>query len=165
MYRELRNTLEENVFNQLDGERKRMALQFYLFGFCYVCSGVSYAIESWFWSTYTSTHDESNLFIIYVITACLITVGDGLPILYISCVHNSTFRDIQLTKQVYQKQAASCDEEQPQDKANATYLGESNFDMLEDTDAKISPKGYGTSNEDSKTQSSNENEQTIQIHA
>ena len=110
MYRELRNTLDENVFNQLDGERKRMALQFYLFGFCYVCSGVSYAIESWFWSTYTSTHDESNLFIIYVITACLITVGDGLPILYISCVHNSTFRDIQLTKQVYEKQAASCDE-------------------------------------------------------
>ena len=37
--------------------------------------------------------------------------------------------------------------------------------MLEDTDAKISPKGYGTSNDDSKTQSSNENEQTIQIHA
>ena len=101
MYCDLRSTLKENVFNQLDSERSKMRLQFFFFGFGYVCRGVAYGVMAYLWAHFTESDDQNYLFIIYMITAGNIIVADALPILFIACVHNSTFRDIQKTKEYY----------------------------------------------------------------
>ena len=78
-----------------------MRLQFFFFGFGYVCRGVGYGVMAYLWAHFKESEDSNYLFIIYMITAGNIIVADALPILFIVCVHNSTFRDIKKTKQYY----------------------------------------------------------------
>ena len=49
MYCALRSTLHENVFEQLDSERDKMRVQFYLFGSSYLIKGVFYSVEGYLW--------------------------------------------------------------------------------------------------------------------
>ena len=59
MYCDLRSTLKENVFKTLDGERQKMRLQFYFFGFGYVFKGVVYGLEAYLWYNF-SLSDSQN---------------------------------------------------------------------------------------------------------
>ena len=57
---------------------------------------------------------------------------DAIPILFIAWVHNSTFRDIEKTKQFYSyaDQYVVYQTDQSNDPKNATFLGESKFSII-----------------------------------
>ena len=134
MYCDLRSTLKENVFKTLDGERQKMRLQFYFFGFGYVFKGLVYGLEAYLWYSF-STSDSQNykyIFIIYLITALNVLVADAIPIFFIAFVHHTTFRDMSKSEKMY-KQAEEHVVYSAPNEANATFLGESRFSILEES--------------------------------
>ena len=166
MYCDLRSTLAENVFKTLDGERQKMRLQFYFFGFGYVFKGVVYGLEAYLWYSFSSTDSQNYkyIFIIYLITALDVFVADAIPIFFIAFVHHTTFRDMSKSEKMY-KQAERHVVYITSNDENATFLGDSKFSILEESIQKQSPKAHENSvSVGSKSVTASENDETMRIY-
>ena len=68
-----------------------MRFQFYFFGLAYLLKCACYAIEINIWN-------EVNWFYVLLLNSVLLILCDVIPIVYIACVHNHTFKEMQYNK-------------------------------------------------------------------
>ena len=68
-----------------------MRYQFYFFGLAYLCKSVTFAVETYIWT-------ESKWFDVLLINAILLILCDVIPVIYIACVHNHTFKEMQYSR-------------------------------------------------------------------
>ena len=66
-----------------------MKFQFYFFGFAYFLKSTAFGVELYFWT------DTDKWFYVLLCNALLIIFVDIIPIIYITVVHNDTFKEME----------------------------------------------------------------------
>lgn len=103
-----------------------MKRQFYFFGFAYLLKSIDFGVELYFWK-------QNQWFYVTLLDSIVMIFTDVIPITYVACVHNTTFKAILYAKLEYDLQTNIKRQEQSKQAAVSAFLGESQFSLHDGT--------------------------------
>lgn len=113
-----------------------MKRQFYFFGFAYMLKCVDFGLELYFWK-------DKDWFTVTLLDAVVMIFTDVIPITYVACVHNNTFKDIIYAKLEQDLNFNRTREHISKQAAVSAYLGDSQFSLHDGpTPGNLITSGY-----------------------